>query len=223
MRALLIVKIKAVIFDLDGVLCFTDKYYLEAWTRLAKTHGLSLPPDFSLPTKGVGRRGSLDILLGSESNNYTESEKEEMAKEKNGIYCSLIDSMSSSDIAPGALDVLKYLQEKGIKIALGSSSRNARTIIKKLGIEKEFDVIVDGTLIKKGKPDPEVFNEAARLLKVPNNVSLVVEDSIAGIIAARRGGFMTAFISSLPMPGDVMIYAKSLSSLKDKIEKRMNI
>ena len=122
-----------------------------------------------------------------------------------------------------ALDILKYLQEKGIKIVLGSSSRNARTIITKLGIERELDVIVDGTLIKKGKPDSEVFIEAARRLKVPNNEGIVVEDSIAGIIAARRGGFMTAFISSLPMPGDVMIYAKSLSALKDEIEKRMNI
>lgn len=121
-----------------------------------------------------------------------------------------------------ALDVLKYLQEKGIKIALGSSSRNARKIIKKLEIEGEFDVVVDGASIKKGKPYPEVFIEAARRLKVPNNEGIVVEDSIAGIIAARRGGFMTAFISSLPMPGDVMIYAKSLSALKDEIEKRMN-
>ena len=121
-----------------------------------------------------------------------------------------------------ALDVPKYLQEKGIKIALGSSSRNARKIIKKLEIEGEFDVVVDGASIKKGKPDSEVFIEAARRLKVPNNEGIVVEDSIAGIIAARRGGFMTAFISSLPMPGDVMIYAKSLSALKDEIEKRMN-
>ena len=121
-----------------------------------------------------------------------------------------------------ALDILKYLQEKGIKIALGSSSRNARKIIKTLEIEGEFDVVVDGASIKKGKPDPEVFIEAARRLKVPNNEGIVVEDSIAGIIAARRGGFMTAFISSLPMPGDVMIYAKSLSALKDEREKRMN-
>ena len=121
-----------------------------------------------------------------------------------------------------ALDILKYLQEKGIKIALGSSSRNARKIIKKLESEGEFDLVVDGASIKKGKPDPEVFIEAARRLKVPNNEGIVVEDSIAGIIAARRGGFMTAFISSLPMPGDVMIYAKSLSVLKDEIEKRMN-
>ena len=121
-----------------------------------------------------------------------------------------------------ALDILKYLQEKGIKIALGSSSRNARKIIKKLEIEGEFDVVVDGASIKKGKPDSEVFIEAARRLKVPNNEGIVVEDSIAGIIAARRGGFMTAFISSLPMPGDVMIYSKSLSVLKDEIEKRMN-
>ena len=121
-----------------------------------------------------------------------------------------------------ALDILKYLQEKGLKIALGSSSRNARKIIKKLEIEGEFDVVVDGASIKKGKPDSEVFIEAARRLKVPNNEGIVVEDSIAGIIAARRGGFMTAFISSLPMPGDVMIYAKSLSALKDEIEKRMN-
>ena len=89
-----------------------------------------------------------------------------------------------------ALDILKYLQEKGIKIALGSSSRNARKIIKKLEIEGEFDVVVDGASIKKGKPDFEVFIEAARRLKVPNNEGIVVEDSIAVIIAASRCGFM---------------------------------
>lgn len=216
------VDLKAVIFDLDGVLCFTDKFHLEAWTRLAKELDLSLPPDFSLLTKGVGRRESLDILLGEERNNYTDREKDEMAREKNKIYRSLIESMSSSDLAPGAFEILAYLREKGIKIALGSSSKNAHAIITKLGIDREFDAIVDGNSIKKGKPDPEVFIEAAKLLKVPNNNSLVIEDSIAGIIAARRGGFMTAFISSLPMPGDVMIYAKSLSALKDEIEKRMN-
>lgn len=215
------VEIKAVIFDLDGVLCFTDKFHLEAWTRLAKAHDLSLPPDFSLLTKGVGRRESLNILLGEERGNYTESEKDEMAREKNEIYCSLIDSMSSFDLAPGASDILKYLREKGIKIALGSSSRNARTIIKKIGIEGEFDVVVDGASIRKGKPDPEVFIEAAKRLKVPNNEGIVVEDSMAGIIAARRGGFMTAFISSQPMPGGVMIYSHSLSVLKDEIEKLM--
>lgn len=215
------VDLKAVIFDLDGVLCFTDKFHLEAWTRLAKKLDLSLPPDFSLLTKGVGRRESLDILLGEERNNYTDREKDEMAREKNKIYRSLIESMSSSDLAPGAFEILAYLREKGIKIALGSSSKNAHAIITKLGIEREFDAIVDGNSIKKGKPDPEVFIEAAKLLKVPNNNSLVIEDSIAGIMAARRGGFMTAFVSSLPIPGDVMIYAHSLSMLKNEIEKRI--
>ena len=215
------VDIKAVIFDLDGVLCFTDKFHLEAWTRLAKELDLSLPPDFSLLTKGVGRRESLDILLGEERNNYTDREKDEMAREKNKIYRSLIESMSSSDLAPGAFEILAYLREKGIKIALGSSSKNAHAIITKLGIEREFDAIVDGNSIKKGKPDPEVFIEAAKLLKVPNNNSLVIEDSIAGIMAARRGGFMTAYISSLPIPGDVMIYAHSLSMVKNEIEKRI--
>lgn len=163
------VDLKAVIFDLDGVLCFTDKFHLEAWTRLAKELDLSLPPDFSLLTKGVGRRESLDILLGEERNNYTDREKDEMAREKNKIYRSLIESMSSSDLAPGAFEILAYLREKGIKIALGSSSKNAHAIITKLGIEREFDAIVDGNSIKKGKPDPEVFIEAAKLLKVPNN------------------------------------------------------
>ena len=215
------VDLKAVIFDLDGVLCFTDKFHLEAWTRLAKELDLSLPPDFSLLTKGVGRRESLDILLGEERNNYTDREKDEMAREKNKIYRSLIESMSSSDLAPGAFEILAYLREKGIKIALGSSSKNAHAIITKLGIEREFDAIVDGNSIKKGKPDPEVFIEAAKLLKVPNNNSLVIEDSIAGIMAARRGGFMTAFVSSLPIPGDVMIYVHSLSMLKNEIEKRI--
>ena len=216
------VDLKAVIFDLDGVLCHTDGFHLEAWRILALSKGLSLPPDFSVLSRGVGRMESLDILLGERKGEYSVEEKEEMAKEKNNYYQKMIESMTPSDLALGAIEILTFLRERGIKIALGSSSRNARKIIKKLEIEGEFDVVVDGASIKKGKPDSEVFIEAARRLKVPNNEGIVVEDSIAGIIAARRGGFMTAFISSLPMPGDVMIYAKSLSVLKDEIEKRMN-
>ena len=116
-----------------------------------------------------------------------------------------------------ALDILKYLQEKGLKIALGSSSRNALAIIDRLGISRFFDAVVDGNAIKRGKPDPEVFIKAAEALNVSENQALVVEDSLAGIIASRIGGFMTSSISEEPIPGGVMIPASSLIELMEKL------
>ena len=116
-----------------------------------------------------------------------------------------------------ALDILKYLQEKGIKIALGSSSRNALAIIDRLGISRFFDAVVDGNAITRGKPDPEVFIKAAEALNVSENQALVVEDSLAGIIASRIGGFMTSSISEEPIPGGVMIPASSLIDLMERL------
>ncbi|MGN1164108.1 MAG: beta-phosphoglucomutase [Candidatus Ornithospirochaeta sp.] len=211
------VEIKAVIFDLDGVLCCTDNYHLEAWRKMASSHGLSLPPDFPALTRGVGRRESLDILLGDEKDKYSEEEKENMAREKNDCYCAMIDAMTPSDLSPGAVEILSFLRTEGILTALGSSSRNAGTILDKLGIRDYFDAVVDGNSIIRGKPDPEVFVRAAEKLGVRENYALVVEDSIAGIIASRRGGFMTSALSSVSIPGDVMITASSLFVLLERI------
>ena len=211
------VDLKAVIFDLDGVLCHTDGFHLEAWRILALSKGLSLPRDFSVLSRGVGRMESLDILLGERRGEYSVEEKEEMAKEKNNYYQKMIESMTPSDLALGAIEILTFLRERGIKIALGSSSRNALAIIDRLGISRFFDAVVDGNAIKRGKPDPEVFIKAAEALNVSENQALVVEDSLAGIIASRIGGFMTSSISEEPIPGGVMIPASSLIELMEKL------
>ena len=211
------VDLKAVIFDLDGVLCHTDGFHLEAWRILALSKGLTLPPDFSVLSRGVGRMESLDILLGERRGEYSVEEKEEMAKEKNNYYQKMIESMTPSDLALGAIEILTFLRERGIKIALGSSSRNALAIIDRLGISRFFDAVVDGNAIKRGKPDPEVFIKAAEALNVSENQALVVEDSLAGIIASRIGGFMTSSISEEPIPGGVMIPASSLIELMEKL------
>lgn len=211
------VDLKGVIFDLDGVLCHTDGFHLEAWRILALSKGLSLPPDFSVLSRGVGRMESLDILLGERRGEYSVEEKEEMAKEKNNNYQRMIESMTPSDLALGAIEILTFLRERGIKIALGSSSRNALAIIDRLGISRFFDAVVDGNSITRGKPDPEVFIKAAEALNVSENQALVVEDSLAGIIASRIGGFMTSSISEEPIPGGVMIPASSLIELMEKL------
>ena len=211
------VDLKAVIFDLDGVLCHTDGFHLEAWRILALSKGLSLPRDFAVRSRGVGRMESLDILLGERRGEYSEEEKEIMAKEKNNYYQKMIESMTPSDLALGAIEILTFLRERGIKIALGSSSRNALAIIDRLGISRFFDAVVDGNAIKRGKPDPEVFIKAAEALNVSENQALVVEDSLAGIIASRIGGFMTSSISEEPIPGGVMIPASSLIELTEKL------
>ena len=211
------VDLKAVIFDLDGVLCHTDGFHLEAWRILALSKGLSLPRDFSVLSRGVGRMESLDILLGERRGEYSEEEKEIMAKEKNNYYQKMIESMTPSDLALGAIEILTFLRERGIKIALGSSSRNALAIIDRLGISRFFDAVVDGNAITRGKPDPEVFIKAAEALNVSENQALVVEDSLAGIIASRIGGFMTSSISEEPIPGGVMIPASSLIDLMERL------
>ena len=211
------VDLKAVIFDLDGVLCHTDGFHLEAWRILALSKGLSLPPDFSVLSRGVGRMESLDILLGERRGEYSVEEKEEMAKEKNNYYQKMIESMTPSDLALGAIEILTFLRERGVKIALGSSSRNALAIIDRLGISRFFDAVVDGNSITRGKPDPEVFIKAAEALNVSENQALVVEDSLAGIIASRIGGFMTSSISEEPIPGGVMIPASSLIDLMERL------
>ena len=211
------VDLKAVIFDLDGVLCHTDGFHLEAWRILALYKGLSLPRDFSVLSRGVGRMESLDILLGERRGEYSVEEKEEMAKEKKNYYQKMIESMTPSDLALGAIEILTFLRERGIKIALGSSSRNALAIIDRLGISRFFDAVVDGNAITRGKPDPEVFIKAAEALNVRENQALVVEDSLAGIIASRIGGFMTSSISEEPIPGGVMIPASSLIDLMERL------
>ena len=180
---------KGFIFDLDGVICFTDEYHYLAWKALADSEGIYFDKTINLRLKGVSRMDSLDIILERANKTYTQEEKIAMATKKNEIYCEYLQKMSPKDVTQEVVDTLKKLKEMGIKISLGSSSKNAKLILTKIGLLDMFDAIADGTDITKSKPDPEVFLCAAKKLGFEPKDCCVVEDAKAGIDAAKAGGF----------------------------------
>ncbi len=179
----------AVIFDLDGVLLSTDRFHYLAWKAIADT--LSIPFDEAVNNRlrGVSRMESLNIILSYSDLTFTQEEKEELAEKKNSIYRSYLEEMSPNDVSDDVRRTLYELRKRGIPLAIGSGSKNTGFILDKTGLRDSFDAIVDGTMITKAKPDPEVFLKAAGLLHYPYGSCYVVEDSFAGIEAAYHGGF----------------------------------
>lgn len=176
---------KAFIFDLDGVIVDTAKYHYLAWQKIAGELGIEFTPEHNEELKGVSRVRSLDIILNLGKINASQSDKDRWLIQKNEDYLSYLVNMDESEILPGVLPVLQYLKEKKQAIALGSASKNARPILEKVNIISYFDAIVDGNDVTNAKPDPEVFLQAAKLLGVPDEDSIVFEDSVAGVQAAN--------------------------------------
>ncbi|WP_455720636.1 beta-phosphoglucomutase [Agathobacter sp.] len=186
--------IHAIIFDLDGVICFTDKYHYQAWKELADREGIYFDEKINDRLRGVSRMQSLDIILERASKEYTKEEKESMAAMKNESYVKLLENMSTKDLSDEVKNTLDELRHRGYKLAIGSSSKNTKKILKQIGLGDYFDAISDGTNITKSKPDPEVFLKAADMVEEKTQNCLVVEDAAAGIDAACAGGFLSAGI-----------------------------
>lgn len=186
--------IHAIIFDLDGVICFTDKYHYQAWKELADREGIYFDEKINDRLRGVSRMQSLGIILERASREYTEEEKESMAAMKNESYVKLLENMSTKDLSDEVKSTLDELRHRGYKLAIGSSSKNTKKILKQIGLGDYFDAISDGTNITKSKPDPEVFLKAADMVEEKPQNCLVVEDAAAGIDAACAGGFLSAGI-----------------------------
>ncbi|MBB3117032.1 beta-phosphoglucomutase [Pseudoduganella violacea] len=181
-------RFKAVIFDLDGVITDTARYHYLAWKRLAETQGVHFDEAFNEHLKGIDRMGSLELILASSQRSYSQEEKLALADEKNEHYKELIVTMSPGDLLPGAVRALDTCRTAGLKIGLASVSRNAFTVLDRLGIRGKFDYVVDAATIAKGKPDPEIFLKAARELDVPPAECLGVEDAVAGVAAIKSAG-----------------------------------
>lgn len=182
-------KVKACIFDLDGVIVDTAKYHYLAWRRLAHELGFEFTEKDNEQLKGVSRMRSLEILLSVGNIKIDdEKKKEELAEKKNNWYVEYISKMTEEEILPGVREFLNLLKDNGIKIAIGSASKNTLTILERIGLKDFFDVVIDGTKISKAKPDPEVFLKAAQELNIPPEECCVFEDAIAGIEAAKRAG-----------------------------------
>ena len=205
--------IQAVIFDLDGVIVSTDEFHFLAWKQLADAEGIPFTREDNERLRGVSRMESLDILLEKASRQYSDAEKEEMATRKNTIYRESLKELSPADILPGVADVLKGLRERGIKIAIGSSSKNAGPILVAIGLDKTFDEVVDGTHIARSKPDPEVFTLAGKQLGVPPDQCLVVEDADAGVDAGLAAGMPVLAVGSAVAHPGATIKARDLSKM----------
>ena len=189
------VKIKGLIFDLDGVLVFTDKFHYQAWKTMADELGVYFDETINHRLRGVSRMDSLEIILERyEGPDLSLREKEKLAEKKNEIYRTLLESMTPDDVTKEVRDTLTKLREKGYKLAIGSSSKNAKFILEKVELKDAFDAISDGNNITKSKPDPEVFLKAAEYLGLPPKACMVVEDAEAGIEAAKKGGMYAAGI-----------------------------
>ena len=186
--------IKGIIFDLDGVLCSTDEYHYQAWKKLADRLGIYFDRKINDRLRGVSRMASLDIVLERSEVSYSDEEKLALATEKNETYRGLLSNMSPADLSGEVKETLDELRRRGYLMSLGSSSKNSKYILERIGLAGYFDAISDGTNITRSKPDPEVFLKAAEFLGLKPEECLVVEDAVAGIQAAKAGNMTAAGI-----------------------------
>lgn len=215
--------IKGIIFDLDGVLCFTDEYHYLAWKAVAD--GLSIPFDRAENhrLRGVSRMESLNIILEKAGRVFSDEEKAEIAQEKNTLYRGYLAKMTPSDIKPEVRETLASLRSRGYRLAIGSSSKNAGLILEKTGLSDAFDAVSDGNIICHSKPNPEVFLKAAEMLNLLPEECAVIEDATAGIEAAAAGGFLPIGIGAAEKDARCAHCLKTFSDLNTlfaaKVEK----
>lgn len=200
---------KAVIFDLDGVICSTDEYHYMAWKALADQLGVDFDREKNNRLRGVSRMASLEIVLEEYPKSLTENEKIDLAESKNTLYREYLREMTPKDLSDDVKRTLNALREKGYKLAIGSSSKNTAFILERIGLSGYFDAVADGTMIVHSKPDPEVFCKAAEFLHFEPEFCVVVEDAAAGAEAANRGGFACAGVGE----------ASAYSTVAYKLEK----
>jgi beta-phosphoglucomutase len=204
---------KAVLFDLDGVIVDTAKHHYIAWRALARELGFEFTEQDNERLKGVSRMDSLNILLEVGGLTLPEDKKQQLATQKNEQYVKAIKQMDASDILPGVTDFLKALKEAGIPFALGSASKNAPIILKQIGLYDAFDAIVDGNVIEKAKPDPEVFLKGAELLGVDPQDCVVFEDAQAGIEAGKNAGMYVVGVGDPKVLTGADDYVRDLSEM----------
>ena len=206
---------KAIIFDLDGVICHTDEYHYLAWKAMADGLGVYFDREINNRLRGVSRMASLEIVLENYSGQLSKEEKETLATQKNELYKESLKNMSPADLSEEVKTTLDILRSRGYKLAIGSSSKNAPFILQQLGLSNYFDAISDGNNIVHSKPDPEVFVKAAQLLCVPCEECLVVEDAVSGAQAGHAGGMKVACVGDASEAGAGDFNMNSFAELLD--------
>lgn len=210
------------IFDLDGVIVDTAKYHFQAWKRLADELGVDFTKEENEKLKGVSRMRSLEIILEMGGVEASEEEKLELATRKNTWFVEYLNNMSPDEILPGVMDFLEQLKSKGIKIALGSASKNARRALENIQMLEKFEVIIDGTMVSKAKPDPEVFIAAVNGLNLSPDNCIVFEDAVAGVRAAHNGGMKCIGVGDPQILNEAEIIISTFENLSwDELTSRL--
>jgi beta-phosphoglucomutase len=211
---------KACIFDLDGVIVDTARYHFLAWKRLTDKLGIDFDENDNERLKGVSRMDSLDIILEIGNRSMSNEDKLKYATLKNDWYVEYISKMTPAEILPGCMDFIKELRSAGIRVAIGSASKNTPMILERVGIAHYFDAVADGNNVSKAKPDPEVFLKAAELLGVEPGKCFVFEDAAAGIKAALNAGMYCIGIGSQTVLAEAHFVVSDLTQMSiDKLKK----
>jgi len=211
---------KVFIFDLDGVIVDTAKYHYLAWKNLANELGFDFTENQNEQLKGVSRVRSLDILLNIGKIDLSDDKKQILLNEKNKEYLEYVNQMTADEILPGIKQLLDFLDNHNIKYALGSASKNAPLILKKVGLFERFSAIVDGNNVSKAKPNPEVFLIAAKKLKKEPVDCIVIEDALAGVQAANIANMTSIGIGNKNILNDADFVLNSTNELTiDFVEK----
>lgn len=204
---------KACIFDLDGVIVDTAIYHYQAWKRLANELGFDFTHDDNEKLKGISRIESLELILQWGGVSKTEAERTELARRKNEWYLEMVHQMKPEELLPGVMDFVRAVKAAGIKVALGSASKNSAIIMEKTGLRQYFDAIVDGNTVTSSKPDPTVFLTGAHLINVDPADCVVFEDAVSGIGAAKAAGMKVVGIGSADVLKEADLVVNGLHEL----------
>jgi beta-phosphoglucomutase len=211
--------IRGFIFDLDGVLTDTAEYHYRGWKRLADEEGIPFERADNEALRGIPRRESLMLILKGRA--YPEEKILEMMDRKNKYYLQFINEVTPKDLLPGARELLEEIRVAGLKSALGSASKNAPDVVRRLGIAGLLEAISDGSSVERQKPAPDLFLHAAKQLNLKPDECVVVEDAAAGIEAAIAGGFHSVGLGPRERVGNAEIMLDSLDGVH--LQKILNL
>ena len=186
--------IKAFIFDLDGVITDTAEYHFQAWQHLAHSLDITFEREHNEMLKGLERMASLDAILARGNRTFSDEERQQLADRKNRAYLALVNTITPADLLPGVMPLLDELARRGYRIGLASASKNAALVLKRLGITERFDYVADANLIRRPKPDPEVFLDVMTSFGLTPAECIGVEDAAMGIDAIKDGGMFAVGI-----------------------------
>ncbi|WP_074509831.1 beta-phosphoglucomutase [Planococcus glaciei] len=206
---------KAFIYDLDGVITDTAEFHFLAWQKIAQKLDISIDRQFNEQLKGIGRMDSLELILKLDPSlsELSNEEKENLANRKNELYLELVETIDSSNVLPGIEELLAANKEQGLKIALGSASKNALYVLDQLGLTHYFDYIVDASQVSKGKPDPETFTAAADALGIEYPACIGIEDSAAGVAAINAANMFSVGVGDAAQLSDADYLVEATSQL----------